>query len=246
MSEEWYVSLSVEELRCLARKEGVKQVEKHDVEELIEILEEIQEEKLADRRQNNDIMRLKGKKYDIFRETPFDGSEDQLFDLPEQYADTKITMLLRDPFWAYAYWDINHLDLIKVKEKYPELELFLRVYELQKQTDHVSDAIGNFEIPIQESDRSWYINLPNPGRCYVVDLLCDCLSDGGEILLISRSNMVESPGGYWLNHINELRESPEELELFLAGLTDNSGNIADNALIENIIAGVRAGSEINR
>lgn len=237
MSRQWYQSLTIQELRCLARKEGVRQVEAYSTEDLIDLLEEIQEDKLSDRSQNNDIMRLKGKKYDIFRENPID-AEDPAFEIPQQYANTSIHLLLRDPFWAFSYWDINRLDLQKMKDKHESLELYLRVFELEKATDEFENALSSFEIPIQDSDSSWYINLPNPGRWYVVQLLCDCNDGKNDAVPMAMSNIVESPGGYWLSHIERLRTEPKEFELFLSGLADHTGKIADNALVEMVISQV--------
>jgi hypothetical protein len=244
MAVTWYESLTAEDLRRIAGKEGLKHAEKYDLQELIDILEEIQEEKIDERLQNNDIMRLKGKMYDIFRDNPFRCC-DELFELPEVYADTKIVLLLRDPFWAFTYWDIHQLDLLKVKETNPDLELFLRIYELADPDNAIDTAVSSFEIPVQESDTSWYINLPNPDRGYVVDLFCDCMKNSGEIFLMARSNSVESPGGYWLEHVDGLRSKDRELELFMAGLTDNSGNVSDNPLVDKILsdAGARNGLE---
>ncbi|MGM0432616.1 MAG: DUF4912 domain-containing protein [Spirochaetota bacterium] len=234
MAAAWFGSLTLKELRLLAEKEGIKHIKEYDFSELVEVLEEVFEEKHAELLQNNDVMLLKGKKYDIFRERPF-CNVDETYELPDLYADTKVRLLLRDPYWAFAYWDIHQLDLLKVRETNPSLELFLRVYELFNPEDPVDQALSSFEIPVQEVDTSWYINLPNPNRVYRVDLFCDCMKDSGEIFLMARSNAVESPGGYWLDHADELRSSPQELELFLAGLSDPSGSVTDNPLVEKIL-----------
>lgn len=239
MSADWYQSLSEQEIRCLLKKEGVRNIEDADRDDLIEILEEIEEEKAAERQQNNDIMRLKGKKYDIFREHIVQEEEECEYQIPEVYADTQISLLLRDPFWAFSFWDINPLDLSRIKEQFSSIELFLRVYELENDYDQVQDALNSFEIPIKESDTSWYVNLPTPGRWYSVDLLCYCCQDASsELYKVASSNTIESPGGYWLNHTKQLKEGSNSLELFLAGITDSYGNIAENPLINEIISSI--------
>jgi hypothetical protein len=234
MAIAWYESLSLEELREAAKNEGLKQAQEYDTDELIEYLEDIEEERLLERLQNNDVMRLKGKKYDIFKKQVV-GDNEQVYELPDIYSDTKIVLLLRDPFWAFAYWDIHSLDLTKVKENNPDLELFLRVYELEDPGDDVSEAVSSFEIQVQETDTSWYINLPNPNRGYKVELFCDCMENCGEIFLMAQSNTVESPGGYWLDHIDSLRSQDRELDLLLSGLSDSSGAVTDNPLVDKIL-----------
>ncbi len=236
MSSDWYHTLSIETLQDLAKRESVRHIEKHTQEELIEILEDIQEEKALNLNQSNDIMRLKSKKYNIIHQNHLIPTTDPEFKIPEQYADTTITLLLRDPFWAFAYWDVNLLEFSKIKDHHKAVALHLRVSELADSTIPLKDAISRFEIPIQDTDMSWYINLPNPGSWYEVELVCTC-KDHQNSLAMAKSNRIESPGGYWLEHVEELKHDKDQFELFLAGHTDPSGVMADNALIEKIIAG---------
>jgi uncharacterized protein len=232
MTVDMYKSLSIEELQQLTAREGVKAVDRYKRDELVDILEEIWEEKIADRKLNNDIMRLKGKKYDIYREDINENYTDNEYIIPEHYPKTYIQLLLRDPYWAYAYWDINQFDLKTLLTKTPEPQFFLRVYEMQKNTSNIDDSLSSFEIPVKAEDSSWYINLPTPGRSYLVDLIC--LAEDNEKILC-RSHMIESPGAYWLNRGEELRKDPDAFKLFLAGVTDGSGHIADNILIQKIL-----------
>ena len=227
-----YKSLSIEELQQLAAREGVKAVDRYNRDELVDILEEIWEEKIADRKLNNDIMRLKGKKYDIYREDLSENYKEYEYVIPEHYPKTYIQLLLRDPYWAYAYWDINQFELKALLSKTPEPQFFLRVYELLGKSSKIDDSLSSFEIPVKAEDSSWYINLPTPGRWYQVDLIC--LIDTEKLLC--RSHMIESPGGYWLNREDELRKDSDAFKLFLAGVTDDLGNIADNILIQKILS----------
>jgi len=228
-----YKSLSIEELQQLTAREGVKAVDRYNRDELVDILEEIWEEKIADRKLNNDIMRLKGKKYDIYREDLNENYKENEYIIPEHYPRTYIQLLLRDPYWAYAYWDINQFELKTLLTKTPEPQFFLRVYEMHSNTSITDDSLSSFEIPVKAEDSSWYINLPTPGRWYQVDLIC-LVGDDEELLC--RSHMIESPGGYWLNRGDELRKDPDAFKLFLSGVTDSSGNIADNILIQKILS----------
>ena len=155
--------------------------------------------------------------------------------IPEHYPKTSIQLLLRDPYWAYAYWDINQFDLKTLLEKNPEQLFFLRVYEMMSKTSDIHDSLSSFEIPVKAEDSSWYINLPNPGRRYQVDLISVTEE---EEMLYCRSHLIESPGGYWLDKAAELRNDPDAFKLFLAGVTDGSGNIMDNILIRKILSEV--------
>jgi len=105
---------------------------------------------------------------------------------------------------------------------------------MHSKTSNIKDSLSSFEIPVKAEDSSWYINLPTPGRWYQVDLICLANDDDEEVLC--RSHMIESPGGYWLNKGEELRKDPDAFKLFLSGVTDGSGQITDNILIQKILA----------
>lgn len=238
------LTLSIEELKTLVRREGVKNADHYDREALIEILEEIQEDKADERRLNNDIMRVKGRKYDITGEDFINNPDNDEYIIPEQYPDTFIHLLMRDPYWVYAYWEMNFLETQKLKEQLTSYDLILRVYELLENTDSIQDAISSFEIPVQDSDSSWYINLPNPGSWYLVDLLIE--TQGNQPCVICRSQTVKSPGGYWLNHTDELVQNKKAYELFIAGISDTSGHTSDNTLVQSILDNITTAKKAER
>lgn len=241
MVENMYTSLTLDELQYLAGREGVKGVERYGREELIELLDEIWEEKIADRKQNNDIMRLKGKTLNIYREDLNSTYRQVEYTIPEHYTKTSIQLLLRDPYWVFAYWDINQFQLQKLLEEFPDTAFFLRVYELKRVLDSPDDAIANFDIPVKAEDSSWYINLPNPGRWYVVDLFYE--SETGNEMLMCRSHHIESPGGYWLNHAAELDRSNRDYKLFFAGYSGIPDNAIDNILIQKVITEIESSDD---
>ncbi len=236
MAEDLYTSLTLEELKFLAEREGVKNTGPLTREELIEILEDIWEEKIADRKLNNDIMRLKGKKYDIYRED-LNGSYHRMeYVIPENYPRTSIQLLLRDPFWTYAYWDINQFELQTILTACSDVQFFLRVYELQSRMDDLDEPLGSFDIPIKAEDSSWYINLPEPGMWYRVDLMYH--AEGADTQILCRSGLLESPGGYWLSNTEELRRSPDSFKLFMAGYSNGIDHVNSNILIQKIVSDI--------
>ena len=228
-----YSAYTLDELRLLAASEGVSDPEQFERAEIIEILDEIWEEKVSDRKQNNDVMRLKGKKYDIFREKLHRSYTNYEYVIPEHYPNTSIHMLLRDPYWAYAYWDINQFDLQTMLQACESPQFLLRVYLLPARGADPAEAESSFEIPITATDTSWYINLPEPGAWYQVDLIF--IAEREQERLLSRSAAIESPGGYLLKNA-ELCRDPAILELFLAGYTDGCAYCLENVLIDQILS----------
>jgi hypothetical protein len=87
--------------------------------------------------------------------------------LPLSYGDDKISLFARDPYWLYAYWEIT-------KEK---SDAFIRefgtgIWEKSIPVLKVTNVAkeDSFYIRINEFSDSWYINVPEPGSLYTVEI----------------------------------------------------------------------------
>ena len=188
MTKERLQELTMEALREVANREEVSFGPEITRESLIELILEEQEDERTDREKvNNNAMRVKEKKFEITQEE----AESFLveYELPESYNETKIALLLRDPLWAFAYWDIkqNHVEKI---ESLGEANLRLRVYQVDEKGRSSRVHTEFFEIPVKLTDRSWYINLPKTGVKYRLKLI---LRSGTHEEVLCESNTVESP-----------------------------------------------------
>jgi len=108
---------------------------------------------------------------------------------PYNYGDTRIVLMVRDPRWVHAYWEIT-------EEKYKEARQalgrdldgsreILRVHTTSR------EPWASFDITIFPGARNWYINVPEPGSSYVVDI--GYLATDGRFILMARSNAVTTP-----------------------------------------------------
>jgi hypothetical protein len=153
------------ELAALARKEGYDEDGAADRESLSEFLTEIFEDRAREKEQENSpSVQVEESKYQITDSGCIECGKGDSFPIAVRYNQTKITLMVRDPHWAFAYWDIDD----KIREKLPAKEdgrcLVLRV----KETDSVPPV--SFDIPIQLDDSSWYIYLPHQDCGYVLEL----------------------------------------------------------------------------
>ncbi|MEI6388911.1 MAG: DUF4912 domain-containing protein, partial [Spirochaetota bacterium] len=82
-----------------------------------------------------------------------------------RYNETTIKALVRDPSWTFAFWELSELDFDSLGIEDDEPRLFLRVTQLEG-----PDRQSSFDIPISHLDSQWYINIPNPGTRYRIDL----------------------------------------------------------------------------
>ena len=234
MTEERLQLLPEDFLREIAVKEGISFNETMDKQDLIDlIIDAIEEDRAENALSNNPAMRIKERKFDITLNEQFDFDED-LYPLPEHYNETKIVLLLRDPAWAYTYWDIKDSDINAFKYGSLSGELFLRVYEMDDKEFTKANIRDYFDIPVKIEDNSWYINLPETGICYRVELI---LKRDVSDKVLCRSNPVKSPK--WeirdLEDFHEHKGSGNDL-LLVASVYDLSEVEAAGKIPQRIIS----------
>jgi len=185
--------LSLEALLQVAVRNEVDPDPDIDRHELIDqLVEVITENRLEREAATNAPGRVEQKKFILHfdDESPRDQDFSDSIDFPDQYSHTRITLMLRDPHWAFAYWDIS----AGKKSEYERSErfdgLFLRVLELEDDQEEELQINDSFEIPVQLSDRSWYMYLPRQDAPYRIQLIGKNLHRR-ELLAVS--NRVRSP-----------------------------------------------------
>jgi len=141
--------------------------------------------------------------------------EERVTELPAQYGDTKLVLLVRDPEWLFLYWEISraHREMLGLPPQGTPERLVVRLHD----TTDVEEFNGTnapvwYEIPITGEAISWYIHLPQVDRAWCAEL--GVLNEQGEFIQICRSNMVRTPRNYisaeadaeWMTVSEELRE----------------------------------------
>ncbi len=209
MTIERLAELPLQSLINVGRKLGLESPEDNDRETLIDVIWEVLEENRNERITSDaNPIRIEELKYDIQPTEQFFDDIEEEFILPESYNETKIVLMLRDPSWAFAYWDIK-------KETHEELRrdsefsgIFLRLLQC-KENGYF------FDIPVKLSDNRWYINLPEPGIIYYLELVVK-RENGEEIL--AHSNAIDVPFGNSLGTVREDSEDPSDKILLLSGI----------------------------
>ncbi len=181
--------LTDQELLLLAERMGIYIPEGLDrpfvIEEIIAALEDDTQERVFSHDGTGHVeeKKLSGGTYIPY---PFFGESG----LPTRYNETMIRALPRDPAWIYAYWDISERKRSTLETEAAELNLFLRIAELMVEGERHKDF---FDIPITFDDWKWYINIPQPGATYRVDL---CVRKSDKVKVLARSNEVRMPVHY--------------------------------------------------
>lgn len=190
MTRERLQLLSMEELLALARSEGCELSEPADRSTLVEaILDGLEEQKLDRQEENNSYVRVEETKFEVSSddELAFAGSD--AFPIPKRYNQTRITFVVRDPHWAFAFWEIDDHDLARVKKSGLD-QVILRVHDVELLEYDGSHSNFSFDIPVRLGDSSWYIYLPNQDCAYVLEL---GMTPGRRFTCLARSNVVRTP-----------------------------------------------------
>jgi uncharacterized protein len=193
MDRETLTEASFEALLRVADRYGVDvpdNVTRDELEDLVyEAAEETREEH---RRTNNHSIRIEEAKYDNRPNGELHGDDGEDIELPESYNETRIVLLLRDPAWAFAYWDLQAADSEAFRRSEELDGLLLRVYSLESPQQRTANCRTSFDIPITLHDRRWYIHLPEQESNYRLALVA-VENETERVLAVS--NVVAVPRG---------------------------------------------------
>lgn len=196
MTEERLQAFPLKELKKIADEIGVEiagpcQVTIKDRQAIISlILEAYRETKSEREEQNNFPIKAEEKKYEITRDGEVCRCEKYEYPISDGYDETKVVLMVRDPHWAFAYWDIKKTKAREIRSYSDFVSLLLRVFEADNEELSYSDTGSSFDIPIQFTDNSWYIYLPDADRSYFLEL---SFQSGGRYQVLSRSNIIRTP-----------------------------------------------------
>ncbi len=191
MTRERLQRIPLEELKALAGAEGYEFSSAIDRSTLIDlILENTGELRRERKEENNPSVRVEESKFDIAdgEEPEEDGSI--LPSISKTYNQTKIVLMIRDPNWAFAYWDMDRPLRERLRLSTDVHPLVLRVHDVELVKFNGENSNSFFDIPIQLSDRRWYIYLPNTNCSYVIEL---GLVATVKYECLARSNTVRTP-----------------------------------------------------
>lgn len=114
--------------------------------------------------------------------------EEERFIFPESYGQSRVRLLVKDPEWLFAHWDVDPQSLARVRQ-----ELGERASALSRLTLRVTDPHngGESRILLPEGARSWYVRADGAERSYQAQLGLTLPS--GEFRSLAESNTVRTP-----------------------------------------------------
>jgi hypothetical protein len=187
-------ALSLEELYVLADRTGLDLPPGLERPFVIEEILEVLEDDFEDRRSSQgEALHMDEKKYSELRIDEIDVDPGVDESMTARYNETMVRAIVRDPSWAFAYWDVSDSEIDALRGEEGSAGLFLRVAEIGGTGEPDNAHHEYFDIPVADGDLQWYINLPRSGVRFRIDLCARRSGQGGKIRVLARSNEVESP-----------------------------------------------------
>jgi hypothetical protein len=135
----------------------------------------------------NEEQRIESSKY-LPRHAPKRLFETELFVFPETYGVNRVRLLVKDPEWLFAHWDVDPAVLKSLRSDLGE-----RAVALSRLTLRLSDTVagGSTVILLPKSARGFYIRADGTARSYQAELGLTLPS--GEFHPLASSNTVGTP-----------------------------------------------------
>ncbi len=117
-------------------------------------------------------------------------------ELPRRYGVDRLVLLVRDPYWLYAYWEITATRQEEFNATYGprawnSTRPVLRVYDVTGVNFNGYNANSYMDINVQEGVDNWHIPVGQPNRSFCVDL--GRMFPDGRFITLLRSNVVTTP-----------------------------------------------------
>lgn len=156
-------------------------------------------------------------------------------DLPAGYGESRIVLMVVDPWWAHTYWEVT-------RERIDEGLKFLgTTAEATKTILRVYDVTGfegseqhnrYFDIELKGMSSNWYINVDSPDRSFRVDI--GLLTSDGRFFVLARSNTVTMPRASMSNVIDErwMSLDSEKMYALSGGFKIGSGSLELKEMME--------------
>ncbi len=139
--------------------------------------------------------------------------------LPEYYAEDKLVLLVRDPWWLFGYWEVTPGRQAQVLADLSSNGLgvektVLRVYDITGTS--IEAPITFFDIEINYLNSNWYIDVGQPDREWIAEI--GFRTHGGQFFTLVRSNAVKTPSFGISDVLDEEWMMPDEMYFKLLGV----------------------------
>ena len=117
------------------------------------------------------------------------------YDLPQSYNTTYLTLLVRDPHWVHAYWEISSSSIEEMRNtlgaEFDRSAYTLRMYDVTNVNFNGHNANQWFDLDFAPHTNNWYVNIwcDNVSYCGEIGMR----TPEGRFFAFARSNAVTTP-----------------------------------------------------
>jgi hypothetical protein len=157
--------------------------------------------------------------------------------LPRTYGDNRIVLLVRDPYWLFAYWEIqpDRVDAGRAHlgPAFDSARWVLRVYDITGIAFDGFNAHSFFDIDLVGSADNWYIEVPEDDHCYCADI--GIRAGDGRFYVLARSNQVETPRARISDVVDEAWASRERESARIFAIAGGAGPLSASLGLREIM-----------
>lgn len=116
-------------------------------------------------------------------------------DQPQGYTKDRLVMMVRDPYWLHAYWELTQLGVKRAEaalaQSWHTAKPALRLYEVQNSGVGAPTETLLRTISIHGGTNNWYVDVQEPPKSYRADI--GYLARDGKFFVLAKSNVVHTP-----------------------------------------------------
>jgi len=145
--------------------------------------------------------------------------------IPDKYNEDQICLLVRDPEWLFAFWEISSKTRSSWTEKlganfFYDTTQIIRVYNVSE----AADSTSYFDISLSEEITRWHIKVDKPNNKYYIAI--GRLTSKGEFFSLLISSIVLMPRTCASSLLDENWLPYADIELYNNGLPYSSFTIS--------------------
>jgi hypothetical protein len=110
-------------------------------------------------------------------------------------AKDRLVVMVRDPFWLHAYWELTRKSIERVRVAmnhfWHSAKPILRLSEVFRDGEKVAARVAVRDIEIHGGVHNWYIDVHEPPKTYQLEI--GYLAANGNFFPLARSNVVTTP-----------------------------------------------------
>lgn len=156
--------------------------------------------------------------------------------LPDSYNRNTLAMIVRDPYWSYAYWELtaDHVEANKNQlNDVASAKMILRIYQFTDSNNEISPATNHWDITLVGNPNNWYIHLGTQDNSFQAEI--GWLDNTGLFIALARSNAIHTPRDRMSDVVDEewmtVDEEYEKIYRLSGGFELNSSSIGITELL---------------